>query len=79
MLPCSHLRADELKENKWLGSGGGSSAMLVRSGRDQMVVSGPKTLMAALQEWDSGASGRDNDFLVSRLPEETLGRLGIRC
>lgn len=62
-----------MKENKWLGSGGGSSAKLVRSSRDR-VVSGPKTLMTALQEWDPGASGQDNDFLVSRLPDETLGR-----
>lgn len=52
--------------------------MLVRSSRN-WVVSGPKTLMTALQEWGPEASGRDNDFLISRLPEETLGMLGIRC
>lgn len=61
-----------------VGEWRGSSAMLVRSSRDR-VVSGHKTLMTALQEWDPGARGQDNDFLVSRLPDETLGRLGIRC
>lgn len=61
-----------------VGEWRGSSVMLIRSGRDRVVLE-PKTLMTALQEWDPGASGRDNDFLVSRLPEEILGRLGIRC